>query len=140
MPAASAEFATPENNKFPGYRLGYPAEGRGSMAGFGRRVGGLLVDWFMAVGLGNLFFGGDPLAISLLFVGVTAVSIVVLSATIGHLIFGMQLTRLDGSRPGLWRPLVRQLLLSIVLPAIVWDTDQRGGHDIISGLALRQRY
>lgn len=139
MPAASADFAKPENNTFPGYRLGYPAEGRGSMAGIGRRIGGILVDWFMAVGLGNLFFGGDPLAISLLFFGTTSLAIIVLSATIGHLIFGMQLTRLDGSRPGLWRPILRQALLSIVLPAVVWDTDHRGGHDIISGLALRRR-
>lgn len=110
------------------------------MAGFFRRLGGLFIDWFMAVGLGNLFFGGDAIAISLLFIGVTTISIIVLGATLGHLIFGMQLTRLDGSRPGLWRPLVRQLLLMLVLPAAVWDTDHRGGHDIIAGLALRMRH
>ncbi|MGO2112933.1 MAG: RDD family protein [Pseudoclavibacter sp.] len=139
MPAASADFAKPENNKYPGYRLGYPEEGRGAMAGIWRRIGALLVDWFIAVGLGNLLFGGDPVAISAIFVGMTALSIIMLGGTLGHLLFRMQITTLAGDQPGWWRPVVRQLLLLLVLPAAVWDTDHRGGHDIISGLALRTR-
>lgn len=139
MPAASDEHARPENNRFPGYRLGYPEAGRGAMAGFWRRLGALLVDWFMALGLGNLFFGGDPVATMLLFVGVTSLSIALLGGTFGHILFGMQVTRLSGAAPGWWRPFARQALLMLVLPAIVWDTDHRGGHDIITGLALRLR-
>lgn len=139
MPDALADPADPANNRYAGYRLGYPREGSGSMAGVWRRLGGLVVDWVLAVGLANAFFGGDGLAISLLFVGITACSITLLGATFGHLLFGMRVTRLNGGAPGWWRPLARQALLAIVLPAIVWDTDHRGGHDIIAGLALRLR-
>lgn len=138
MPA-EPEYAKPENNTYPGYRLGYPQEGLGSMAGVWRRIGALLVDWFLAVGLGALLFDSDALWIMVIFVVVTAASIVLLGGTIGHLLFGMQLTRLDNGSPGIWRPFARQALLMLVLPAIVWDTDHRGGHDIITGLALRRR-
>lgn len=139
MSTQTPEFARPENNRFPGYRLGYPESGPGSIAGLGRRIGGVLADWFLALGLGNLFFGGDPVLIAALFIGVGWLSIWLLGSTLGHRIFGMQLSRLDGSPPGWWRPLLRQTLLMLVLPPLVWDTDHRGGHDIISGLALRLR-
>lgn len=139
MPDAASDIARPENNRYAGYRLGYPQEGSGSMAGFWRRLGGLFIDWFLALGLANLFFGGDPVAITLLFVGISALSITLLGATLGHAVFGMRVTRLNGDAPGWWRPLARQALLTLVLPAIVWDTDHRGGHDIITGLALRRR-
>ncbi|GGA57976.1 RDD family protein [Pseudoclavibacter endophyticus] len=139
MPAASADFAKPENNKYPGYRLGFPEEGRGSMAGFWRRLGGLVVDWASALGIGNALFGGEAIAISAIFLVLTAVSIIMFGGSLGHLVFGMQVTTLAGEQPGWWRPAVRQLLLILVLPAIVWDSDNRGGHDIVSGLALRAR-
>ena len=41
---------------------------------------------------------------------------------------------------GLVRALVRTLLLAIVLPAVIWDKDQRGFHDRIAGtMILRTR-
>ena len=39
--------------------------------------------------------------------------------------------------PGYLRPLLRQLQVTLVLPMLVWDSDQRGGHDIMTRLALR---
>lgn len=137
--APDASFASAENNSYPGYRLGYPEDGPGSIGGIGRRIGGLVVDWIFAMGLGNLFFGGDPVALMGLFVVVTTAPIMLFGSTLGHRLFGLQLTRLDGSAPGPWRPLVRQLLLVLVIPAAVWDSDHRGGHDILTRLALRRR-
>ena len=139
MPAETPDFAKPENNRYAGFRLGYPEDGPGSIGGFWRRLGGLVVDWFVALGLANVFFGGDPIAITALFVGLTAVSIILFGGSLGHLLVGLQVTRLDNSAPGWWRPLARQVLLALVVPAIVWDTDHRGGHDILTGLALRRR-
>lgn len=54
----------------------------------------------------------------------------------GHRILGMRLVRLDGAWIGLWRPVVRTLLLLVVIPAVVWDADQRGLHDKAVGTVL----
>jgi hypothetical protein len=36
----------------------------------------------------------------------------------------------------MWRPIVRTLLLIVVIPAVVWDADQRGLHDKAAGTVL----
>ncbi|PZU30429.1 MAG: RDD family protein, partial [Microbacterium sp.] len=41
-----------------------------------------------------------------------------------------------GGWVGLWRPIVRTLLLCLVIPAVIWDADQRGVHDKAAGTVL----
>ena len=48
----------------------------------------------------------------------------------------MRLIGLDGQKPALWRVLVRTVLLVVVIPALVWDSDQRGFHDKVAGTVL----
>jgi hypothetical protein len=43
---------------------------------------------------------------------------------------------LAGGYLGLWRPLVRTLLLCLGIPALIWDRDQRGLHDKAAGTVL----
>jgi uncharacterized RDD family membrane protein YckC len=38
--------------------------------------------------------------------------------------------------PGLWRPIVRSVLLALVIPAVIWDADNRGLHDKAAGTVL----
>ena len=38
-------------NDYPGQRLGLPEPGPGSLARLGRRIGALMIDWFIAYGL-----------------------------------------------------------------------------------------
>ncbi|PPF40052.1 RDD family protein [Pseudoclavibacter sp. RFBJ3] len=139
MPAQSSspEFARPENNRYPGYRLGYPEEGRGSIGPMRRRIPALIVDYALAAGVAFLFFDYESIAILLLFFSMSSVGIMLFGGSAGHLLFRMRVTRLDGSAPGYVRPLIRQLLVTLVLPMLVWDSDQRGGHDIMTKLALR---
>lgn len=125
-------------SSYPGERLGLPESGAGSIAAFGPRLVALVIDWGIAVGLAWLWFDYHPLAVSLLFLGITAITITLLGGTIGHLIMGMRLNTIAGEAPGFWRPWVRQALLSVVVPAVFWDQDQRGGHDVLSGLVLRR--
>jgi len=40
---------------------------------------------------------------------------------------------------GVWRPALRTVLLCLAVPAVIWDTDQRGLHDRLSGTVLVRR-
>jgi uncharacterized RDD family membrane protein YckC len=52
-----------------------------------------------------------------------------LGGSIGHQVAGLAVIRLDGVRVGLWHSLIRTLLACLLIPAAVWDRDQRGLHD-----------
>ena len=54
----------------------------------------------------------------------------------GHRLLGMRVQRVTGGWPGLWRPIVRSLLLVLVIPAVIWDADNRGVHDKAAGTVL----
>jgi uncharacterized RDD family membrane protein YckC len=126
---------TDQAHDYPGERLGLPREGSGSIARLGRRVGALFVDYGAAYLISG-FFGWDPLAILAIFAAIQIVFIPTLQGSPGHRIFGLRLVRLDGAWTGLWRPVVRTLLLIVVVPAVIWDADQRGLHDKAAGTIL----
>ena len=113
-----------------------PRAGRGSIGGFGRRVLALFIDWFFALLLSWAFFGREPLATEVIFLVLQVVFIPTLGASVGQRLCGLRVAALDGGWVGLWRPIVRTFLLALVLPAIVWDSDQRGFHDKIAGTVL----
>lgn len=123
-------------NTYPGERLGYPNQGVGSIARPGRRIGALVIDWAAAVIISVAFFNYDSIATLVIFAVVQIVFIPTLGGSPGHRILGMRVTRENGSWPGLWRPLVRTLLLVVVIPAVIWDADQRGLHDKAVGTVL----
>lgn len=123
-------------NSYPGERLGLPDTGRGSIARVGRRIGALAIDWAAAVIISMAFFQYDAMATLLIFGIVQIVFIPTAGGSPGHRILGMRLVRLDGAWVGLWRPIVRTLLLVVVIPAVIWDPDQRGMHDKAVGTVL----
>jgi len=61
---------------------------------------------------------------------------VIVSGSLGHLIVRLRVVPLAGGYPGLWRPAVRTVLLSLPIPALIWDRDQRGLHDKAAGTVL----
>ena len=122
-------------DSYPGDRLGLPQSGSGSIARLGRRVGALFIDYGAAYLISG-FFAWDPLAILAIFALIQIAFIPTLQGSPGHRILGMRVTRLDGAWVGLWRPLVRTLLLIVVIPAVIWDADQRGLHDKAAGTVL----
>lgn len=127
--------AVPENS-YPGERLGLPQSGTGSIAKLGRRVAALAIDWACAVVISIAFFAYDALATTLIFAVVQVVFIPTIGGSPGHRLLGMRLTRLDGAWAGLWRPVVRTVLLALVIPAVIWDADNRGLHDKAAGTVL----
>ncbi|WP_439957714.1 RDD family protein [Microbacterium paraoxydans] len=134
-------------NRYPGERLGLPESGTGSIARPGRRIGALVIDYAAATIIATGFLGFNQFALPseagltqfaplLVFAILQILFIPTAGGSPGHRILGMRLVRLDGAWVGLWRPVVRTLLLLLVIPAVVWDPDQRGLHDKAVGTVL----
>jgi len=109
------------------------------MARFGRRLAALALDWAFAVVVSITFFHYDAWATLAVFAIAQVVLLLVLNGSMGHLVFGMRVVPLAGGYLGLWRPFVRTALLCLVIPAVIWDTDQRGMHDRLAGTLLVRR-
>ncbi len=135
-PRPSAPSGDIAPSRYPGERLGLPESGQHSVARVGRRFGALVVDWVLAMLVSGMFFGADAWANLLIFALMQVVFLPTLGASIGHRVFGLRLIRVTGGWVGPWRPLVRTALLAIVVPALVWDSDQRGFHDKVAGTVL----
>jgi uncharacterized RDD family membrane protein YckC len=113
-----------------------PETGVGSIGRPGRRFGGIAIDWAIAVLLSVAFFHYDSWATLGVFVLLQIVFIPTIGGSVGHRLVGLRIVRLGGGYVGLWRPVVRSVLLALVIPAVVWDSDQRGFHDKVAGTAL----
>ncbi|WP_152926116.1 RDD family protein [Microbacterium sp. GCS4] len=124
-----------------------PKAGTGSIARPGRRIGALLIDYVAATIIATGFLGFDQFALPseagltqfapmAVFAVLQILFIPTAGGSPGHRILGMRLVRLGGGWVGIWRPIVRTLLLVVVIPAVIWDTDQRGLHDKAAGLVL----
>lgn len=124
-----------------------PQAGTGSIARPGRRIGALLIDYVAATIIATGFLGFDQFALPseagltqfapmAVFAVLQILFIPTAGGSPGHRILGMRVVRLGGGWVGVWRPIVRTLLLVVVIPAVIWDTDQRGLHDKAAGLVL----
>ncbi len=139
------ESVLPDSTQaYRGERLGLAADGPGSLAGTGRRVLALLADWFISVGIAAVLAG--PLNASastmtlLVWALIGIVSVTLFSFTPGQFFLGMYVARVDAPvRVGVWRAVVRQLLLCFLVPALFTDGDGRGMHDRATGTALIRR-
>ena len=124
---------------WPGKGLGLPQSGSGSIARFGRRIAALAIDWALSVLISYAFFDYDPIATLAVFVVTQIIFTVTTGASVGHRLCGMRLVNLNAQSLGFWRPIVRALLIAVVIPAVIWDADQRGMHDRLIGTALVRR-
>jgi uncharacterized RDD family membrane protein YckC len=120
----------------PGQRLGLPAAGPGSIAGFGRRLIALALDWAVCSLIARAFVSSvawGPL-------GVFALEQLLLVGTVGfglgHRLLGLRIVRLDGGLAGPARAAVRTALLALAFPALIWDRDGRGLHDKAAGTVV----
>jgi uncharacterized RDD family membrane protein YckC len=122
--------------KWAGERLGLPESGPGSLAKLGRRTIALVVDWSLAMLVSQAFAKGDSTFTLLVFALIQWVLIATLGYSVGHRLVGLQVRRLDGKYVGLWRSLIRIGLILLVIPATIWDGDNRGLHDKAAGTVL----
>ena len=122
-----------------GQRLGLPEKGAGSLAKLGRRVLALIVDWSLAMLVSQAFAGGDSTVTLIVFSVTQWLLIATLGYSVGHRLLGLQVRRLDGKYVGLWRSLIRVGLILLVIPATIWDADNRGLHDKAAATVLVRR-
>lgn len=127
--------ATSEST-YPGERLGFPATGTGSIGRVGRRLAALAIDWACAVVVSVAFFSYDSVATLVVFAAVQLVFLPTMGGSPGHRVVGLRLQLVGGGWVGLWRPVIRTVLLCLVIPAVIWDADQRGLHDKAAGTVL----
>lgn len=128
-------------SRWPGERLGLPADGPRSVARFGRRLGALAIDWAIAWVISVAFFRtsdfqSNPWVTLGLFAGAQLLFLWIVNGSIGHLLLRMRVVPIIPARLGFWRPVVRTLLLCLAVPALIWDRDQRGLHDRAAGTVL----
>jgi uncharacterized RDD family membrane protein YckC len=128
----------------PGERLKRPETGPGSIARFGRRLAALGIDWLSALLLARAMqdlmqveLGIDLLTLAMFFAH-TFIFISLFGWSFGHRITGMQVQGLNGARIGILKSAIRQFLVCLVIPAVIYDRDQRGLHDkLISAVLVR---
>jgi uncharacterized RDD family membrane protein YckC len=119
---------------YPGEQLGLPAQGPGSVARPGRRLGALVFDWavctFIAYGLITDGYGQATGNWTLLiFFVLSVLTVGTVGSTPGKRLFGLRVIALDTKTPAPGRALLRTVLLCLAIPALVWDRDGRGLHD-----------
>ncbi|MEV0671941.1 RDD family protein [Mycobacterium sp. NPDC050441] len=145
--AGDGEDAQDGRGKYPGERLGLPESGPGSLARTGRRLGALLIDWLVAYGLAGLLMALGLISLPLLSTAVLVIWMVLgtvavrlFSFTPGQLAVGLAVVPADGrDRIGIVRAFLRVVLIALVIPPLVSDSDLRGLHDRLTFTAVVRR-
>jgi len=110
-------------------------------ASWGPRILALVVDWIAStlvllpfLSYGDRDFGLFTLAV---FIGESALLTALAGGSFGQLALRLRVVRSDGSgRPiDLLRAVVRQVLIALVIPPLVFRPDGRGLHDMVAGSA-----
>ena len=139
MASSTARSGLAGDSDWPGRKLGLPALGARSVGRMGRRLAAILIDWAIAVTISAVFFAYDPLGNLGTFALLQIVSIALFAGSPGHLSVGLRVVPLSGGWIGILRPVARTLMLCLVIPAAVADSDQRGLHDRLAGTVLVRR-
>lgn len=107
-----------------------------AVAGLGRRLAAISIDWAVSIGIGLLLFRQFPYGsteFSLATLAVFAFEVVALTwltaSSFGQRLLGITVVLVDGGRLSLWRVAVRTALICLVIPAVVYDAQGRGLHD-----------
>jgi uncharacterized RDD family membrane protein YckC len=117
----------------------------GEVAGLGRRLAAIAIDWFAAIGVSLLVFRGvtygsleSSLAILFIFAFEVMLLTWLMGSSFGQRLLGITIVRTDGSRLSLGRAVGRTLLICLVVPAVVIDSYGRGLHDrAVGSVAIR---
>jgi uncharacterized RDD family membrane protein YckC len=141
-PATSASADTAQD--YPGQRLGLPEQGAGSVASMGRRFVAFVVDCVVAALITSVFVHPhltDPAGMQaqnywslLAWLLITVIGTSFFGVTVGMALLRIRVARMDGTAMvGPLRALPRAVLVALIVPAVIWNTDYRGLHDRLAG-------
>lgn len=119
-------------DSYPGQQFGLPEDGPRSVAGVGRRLGALVIDWLACLAISLAIFHtqrATQLSTYILFGAEIWLLTALTGYTLGKRVLGIRVARVDGRPVGLVMGLLRTVLLLLVVPAMVFDKDLRGLHD-----------
>ena len=145
--ADNAHDTASASEAYPGERLGLPREGRGSLASWQARVGALIIDWAACMAIAVGFFGTAVLTgggwrawmiLTIFFIESTVLSWLA-GGSFGQLLSRIAVVRLDSKPLGLLRAVLRAMLVSLALPALIISTDRRGLQDLAAGTVVTKR-
>ena len=125
---------------YAGQRLGLPETGRGSVAGWGRRILALCVDWFASILVSGAIVGPGVLSSHgweawmplLVFLVEASVLTPLVGGSFGQLLLRVAVVRLDRRPVNLLVAVLRTLLICVVVPPVIYNRDRRGLHDLVA--------
>lgn len=134
------------DQQYAGQRLGLPPTGRGSVSSWRRRVLALVIDWFAsllvaravgsALGLGDAWTDWLPLVVFWL---ESSIGVALAAGSFGQLAVRIAVRRTDGRPLDPFGALLRQLLVCLVVPPVIYNRDDRGLHDLAVGSVVIAR-
>lgn len=127
-----------------------PRTGVGSIASFGPRLVGVIIDWVIATVIAAGVFrvplpfsqppaqGGESFIVLGIFAAMNLLLVGTIGSTIGHRIMGLQVRPLPGTfaRVTPLQTFARTVLLCLFIPAVIWDIDGRGLHDKVPNTVI----
>lgn len=129
----------------PGYYGGMtePFARDAEIAGMGRRFVAITLDWLMSWAVGSLIFEqseGRALWIPAVFFLQIVLLTWLTGSSAGQRVLGLSVRSYPDMLPlGFARVVLRTLLILLVIPAVVFDTEGRGLHDRIAKSAVYRR-
>jgi uncharacterized RDD family membrane protein YckC len=123
---------TTSTQRWRGERLGLPETGPGSVATMGSRIAALAVDAVLAGLIAFAFTAPEwPRNWSLVpWFLITVGMVSFFGFTPGMWLLGIRVARIDGaSMVGPFRAIPRTIMVAVIIPAVIWDSDGRGLHD-----------
>jgi uncharacterized RDD family membrane protein YckC len=131
----TAAAGTSGAESYPGQKFGLPEEGPRSVAGVGRRLGALIIDWLACTALSLAFFRSQTWTFAF-FAAESWILTALTGYTLGKRLLGIRVARLDGKPVGFWAALIRTVLLLLVVPALVFNKDLRALHERASNTVV----
>ena len=132
---------------YPGKQLGLPVQGHGSLATWGARVGALIIDWAVCMGVAVALFGPGVvtgggwrafMTLATFFVQSTLLSWLA-GGSLGQLICRIAVVRLDRQPLGIARAVLRAASISLALPAVIIGPNRRNLADLAAGTIVINR-
>lgn len=136
-----------EERHYPGSRRGFPPSGPGAVAGWGRRILALAIDWVLCLLVTSLVRqsglwdgpGSREWGPLIVFAIEAWVLTTLLSGSAGQLLVGVVVRRTSGASLDAARALLRTLLICLVIPPVIYNRDQQGLHDLaVDSIAVRR--